>query len=80
MENLTPAQTWLLASLPGTHAEVLRETKEAARLGLCIGLPLTSDELRRMLASLQLLGLCEHRADGWHRVAKKPKKEARLFE
>lgn len=77
--DLNPAQTWLLASLPATAAELLYESREAGRMSVCIGLPRTDDELRRMMASLQLLGLCEHLADGWHRTAPKPKKEGRLF-
>lgn len=80
MENLTPAQTWLLAALPATAAELLTDCRVAARNHLCVGLPRTDDELKRMMASLQLLGLCEHRADGWHRTIAKPKKEGRLFE
>jgi len=80
MENLTPAQTWLLASLPGTHAEVLIETKEAARLGLCVGLPRTDDELRRMTSDLAAAGHCELIGGEWQRTRPKPKKEARLFE
>lgn len=69
--DLTPAQTYLLASLPATDAELLAECRTASRLNLCIGLPLTGDELRRMMAGLQLLGHCEHRADGWHRTLPK---------
>jgi len=68
---MTPAQNFLLAALPATDAELLAECRTASRLNLCLGLPLTSDELRRMMAGLQLLGHCEHRADGWHRTMPK---------
>ena len=77
--DLTPAQTWLLAALPATHDELLKECWTGSRHQLCVGLPRTEDELKRMMASLQLLGLCEHRADGWHRTVAKPKKERSLF-
>ncbi len=69
--EMTPAQTYLLAALPSTEGELLGDCRTAGRLNLCIGLPRTSDELRRMLASLQLLGHCERRADGWHRTLPK---------
>lgn len=78
--DLTFAQSWLLAALPEDDGQLLKDSRTAANLNLCVGLPKTDDELKRMMASLQLLGLCEHRADGWHRVEQKPKKEGRLFE
>lgn len=68
---MTPAQTYLLAAIPATDAELLYESREAGRLNLCVGLPRTDDELRRMMAGLQLLGHCERRADGWHRTTPK---------
>lgn len=70
-EVVTPAQTYLLAAIPATDAELIAECRTAGRLNLCIGLPRTDDELRRMMAGLQLLGHCERRADGWHRTMPK---------
>lgn len=78
--ELTPAQTWLLAALPAGTAELLDECRHAGRLNLCVGLPRTLEELLRMLADLEKLGLCEHRSYSWHRTNPKPKKEGRLFE
>ena len=77
--DLTPAQSWLLAALPENDGQLLKDSRTAANLNLCVGLPLVDDELKRMMASLQLLGLCEHRADGWHRTVTKQKTERSLF-
>jgi hypothetical protein len=78
---MTPAQTYILAALPATDAELLCDCRAASRNHLCIGLPLTDSELRRMMAGLQLLGHCEHRADGWFMTAPKPTepKQKELF-
>jgi hypothetical protein len=78
---MTPAQAYLLAALPATDAELLSDCRTASRNSLCIGLPLTDTELRRMMAGLQLLGHCERRADGWFRTTPKPTepKQKELF-
>lgn len=73
--DLTPAQSWLLASLPATADSLLYESRTAANLNLCIGLPRTEDELNRMMGLLHLHGHCDLRDGTWHRTALKPKKD-----
>jgi hypothetical protein len=77
--DLNTAQAYILAALPATDAELYVDCRTASANKLCIGLPLTDSDLRRMMAGLQLLGHCEHRADGWHRVTQKAWKGT-LFE
>lgn len=78
---VTPAQSFLLDTLPATDAELLNDSRVATRNHCCVGLPVTTTELARMLAVLQSEGHCEKRGGEWFRTMPKPKepKQKELF-